>query len=136
MIAFFRECLCTCCLGWQEGMRDSWIFPYVVTVIRIYWYVMQQSGIEAGNNDTKSGILTTYGIIPCNSNPSSSAIRFTQDSPESWGFFFCSPLLKFGFFQIFRRGFSVSLWFSLTPLTDWIKASILLALSVFICSVT
>lgn len=77
MIAFFRECLCTCCLGWQEGMRDSWIFPYffpyAVTVIRTYWYVMQQSGIKLGNNDPKSGILTTYGIIPCNSNPSSSA---------------------------------------------------------------
>ena len=75
MIAFFRECLCTCCLGWQEGMRDSWIFPYffpyAVTVIRTYWYVMQQSGIELGNNDPKSGILTTYGIIPCNSNSSS-----------------------------------------------------------------
>jgi len=34
---------------------------------------MQKSGIESGNNDTKSGILTTYGMIPCNSNPSSSA---------------------------------------------------------------
>ena len=34
---------------------------------------MQKSGIESGNNDTKSGILTTYGIIPSNSNPSSSA---------------------------------------------------------------
>ena len=48
------------------------------------------------------------------SNPSSSAIRFTQDSPESWGFFFHLPLLKFGFFQIFRSGFLVSLRFSLT----------------------
>jgi hypothetical protein len=36
---------------------------------------MQKSGIESGNNDTKSGILTTYGIIPSNSNPSSSAIK-------------------------------------------------------------
>ena len=33
------------------------------------------------------------------SNPSSSAIRFTQDSPESWGFFLLSPLLKFGLCQ-------------------------------------
>ncbi|MBR4990178.1 MAG: hypothetical protein IKY96_03345, partial [Oscillospiraceae bacterium] len=33
---------------------------------------------------------------------------------ESWGFFFYSPLLKFGFCQIFKGGFFVSLWFSLT----------------------
>ena len=32
---------------------------------------------------------------------------------ESWGFFFHSPLLKFGFFQIFRSGFWVALGFSL-----------------------
>ena len=40
-----------------------------------------------------------------------SLIRFP---PESWGFFFHSPLLKFGFFQIFKGGFLVSLRFSLT----------------------
>ena len=34
---------------------------------------MQKSGNESGNNDTKRVILATYGIIPCNSNPSSSA---------------------------------------------------------------
>ena len=66
-------------------MRDwqifPYFFPYAVTIIRTYWYLMQKSGIELGNNDTKSGILTTYGIIPCNSNPSSSA-KNTQ--PHLW----------------------------------------------------
>jgi hypothetical protein len=48
------------------------------------------------------------------SNPSS------VTTSESWGFFFHSPLLKFGFFQILKGGFSVSLWFSLTSLqTGW-----------------
>ena len=54
-------------------MIFPYFFPYAVTIIRTIWYLMQKSGIELGNNDTKSGILTTYGIIPSNSNPSSSA---------------------------------------------------------------
>jgi hypothetical protein len=38
----------------DEGLMDfPLFFPYAVTVIRTYWYVMQKSGIEYGNNDTK-----------------------------------------------------------------------------------
>ena len=47
---------------------------------------MRKYGIESGNNDTKSGILTTYGIIPCNSNPLSSAQK-TPNHFCGWVFF-------------------------------------------------
>ena len=75
---------------WHLGMRvcriSPYFFPYAVTIIRTIWYLMHKYGIESGNNDTKSGILTTYGIIPCNSNPSSSAKKKT--TPFGVVFFF------------------------------------------------
>jgi putative exporter of polyketide antibiotics len=67
---------------------------------------MQQSG----------GLLPFAGLGGERSLFIIESLILAWDSPESW--FFCFPLV-----------------FPYT-LTDWIKASILLALSVFICSVT
>ena len=93
-----------------------YFFPYAVTIIRTYWYLMQKSGIQLGNNDTKSGILTTYGIIPCNSNPSSSAIWNNHSNPnthvlDDYGcFYFC--IANSGFF---KPHFSLFSW---TPISE------------------
>ena len=51
----------------HSGMR------FTVFVIRTYLYLMQKSGIGFGINDTQSDVLESCGMIPCNSNSSSSA---------------------------------------------------------------
>ena len=109
---------CTCCLGWQEGMRDCglfpYFFPYADDTIWFLWYLMNNYRKISELNDTQSGILATNGQRQPNSNPSSSAIRFTPDSSESRGFFLFSPLLRFRLFWISEADFCFPLRFPLS----------------------
>ena len=109
----FRRIFCTCCelvLGMGEHSFPKvfpYFFPLAVFTLRAIWYIRYILKTDLN--------LMIPDVVIWQLMDFLQQIRIPHPTfQESWGFFFHSPLLKFGFFQIFKGGFLVSLRFSLT----------------------